>query len=294
MKVTPKKKAENRGMSRESDAGWLALGANVPTKPLGKGRFDDHPPVGEAGPSRRGLQPPSTPQVGHKRAAVSSSKSPLKTPVKVSRQIQIQYKITQQDLQLLPLRVYLPSALMGAPRAFQTSRQSLALGAAEREHLDSEARAGTERYMCQGDVVGTLQEVLQQPVQPIRRTDELIVPRIRPDQLSVRNAGTPLRKQARVQNLQTFMNREQERKQQQPANLAAAVDDLTTSMAGQQPVLLPGITQSEGVTPPPAADPPQDTHMDTGATEKDQSPDDVLMNDGKGAQAQETDESKET
>ncbi|MCP4546614.1 MAG: hypothetical protein GY835_09140 [bacterium] len=186
----------------------------VPTKKKGKGGFDEHPAPAEAGLSHGGFQQPSTPQAGHKHAAVSSSRSPMKTPTKMSRQIQIQYQLSQQDLQPMPACVFLPSAPMGAPRAFQTGTKSLALGAAEWEHLDREARAGTDWYTQQGEIAGTVRAVLQQPVQPTGRTDEPMVPRIRPDQLRVRNAGVHLREQARVQNLEFFRDREQERKQQ--------------------------------------------------------------------------------
>ncbi|MCP4545595.1 MAG: hypothetical protein GY835_03885, partial [bacterium] len=160
-----------------------------------------------------------------------------------------------------------------------------------------EARASAEWYTRQGEIAGTVQAVLQQPVQPTRRTNEPMVPHIRPDQLRVRNAGIHLREQARVQNLQIFMDREQERRQQQPAAaLTAAVDQLTTSMARQQPAPLSSIAQPQGVTPPLATDPTGDNHMDTGATEPDQSQGDVLMDDGRGAQADEpeTKASKET
>ncbi|MCP4548631.1 MAG: hypothetical protein GY835_19415 [bacterium] len=109
------------------------------------------------------------------------------------------------------------------------------MGAAEREHLKKEARASAEWYTRQGRIAGTVQAVLQQPAQPTRRTDEPMVPRIWPDQLRVRNTGIHLQEQARVQNLQIFMDRDQERRQQQPAAaLTTAVDELMISMAGQQ------------------------------------------------------------
>ncbi|MCP4550432.1 MAG: hypothetical protein GY835_28570, partial [bacterium] len=115
------------------------------------------------------------------------------TPVKVARQIHIQYQISQQDLQPPLTHVFLPSAPMGALRAFQTGKQSLAMGTAERERLDSEARASADRYLRQGELEGTTMPLLQQPARPTGRSDEPLVPRIRPDQLHVRNAGIPLR-----------------------------------------------------------------------------------------------------
>ncbi len=65
--------------------------------------------------------PPPMPLVGHKRAAVASQ-SPKKTDAKVARQVQAQYRLSQQDLQLAPVRVYLLSAPMGVPRAFETTK----------------------------------------------------------------------------------------------------------------------------------------------------------------------------
>ncbi len=67
-------------------------------------------------------------------------------------------------------------------------------------------------------------------------------------------------------------------------------------MAGQQPAPLPGVAQLQDPMPRLAADPTKDTHMDTGAMEADQNQGDVLMGDGSGAQADdsETGKSKET
>ncbi len=149
----------------------------------------------------------------------------------------------------------------------------------------------------QKESAGTVRVVLQQPAQLSGRTDELMVPRIRVDQLHVHNAGVHLREQARVQNLQHFMDKDHERRQQQPvAAMTAAVDELMTSMAGQQPTPPPGTVQLQGVTPPLATDPTGDNHMDTGTTEMDQSQGDVLMGDGSGAGTDdlETEASKET
>ncbi|MCP4545484.1 MAG: hypothetical protein GY835_03325 [bacterium] len=199
-----------------------------------------------------------------------------KTPVKVARQVHIQYQISQQDLQPPPSRVFLPSAPMGAPRAFQTGKQSLAMGAAERERLDSEARASADRYLHKGELEGTTMPLLQQPARPTGRNDEPLVPRIRADQLHVRNAGVPLRQQALVQNLQTFMDREQQRKQQQqPTALTVTVNELADSMARQQPVPLSGAVQLQGVMPPPPVDSTMEMEMST--TEMEPKQDDVHM-----------------
>ncbi len=139
--------------------------------------------------------------------------------------------------------------------------------------------------------------VLRQPAQPTGGADEPMVPCIQVDELHVCNAGVHLREQARVQNLQHFMDRDHERRQQQPAAaMTAAVDELMNSMARQQPTPLSGVVQPQGVTPPLAADLTGDNHMDTGTTEPDQSQGDVLMGDGSRACADdpETEASKGT
>ncbi|MCP4544828.1 MAG: hypothetical protein GY832_47790, partial [Chloroflexi bacterium] len=130
-------------------------------------------------------------------------------------------------------------------------------------------------------------------VQPTGRTDEPMVPRIRPDQLRMRNAGVHLREQARVQNLEFFRDREQERRQQQPANaLDVAVDKLAESMAGQQPAQLPDVAQPQDPMPSLATDPVEETEMDTGATEAEKNQDDISMDDGNGVQAKDSETGK--
>ncbi len=120
--------------------------------------------------------------------------------------------------------------------------------------------------------------LLQQPPRPTRRNDELLVPRIRPDQLHVRNARVPLQQQALVQNLQTFMDREQQRRQQQqPMALTVMVNELADLMAGQQPVPLAGAVQLQGVTSLPPVDSTMEMEMSTMETEPKQ--DDVHMSD---------------
>ncbi|MCP4550350.1 MAG: hypothetical protein GY835_28150 [bacterium] len=63
-------------------------------------------------------------------------------------------------------------------------------------------------------------------------------------------------------------------------------------MAGQQPVLLPGMVQLQDPTLPLAADPIEDAQMDMGATEADQNQDNVLMGDGSRAQANDSETGK--
>ncbi len=211
----------------------------------------------------------------------------------MARQVHIQYQISQQDLQPPPSHVFLPSAPMGALRAFQTGRQSLARGTAEREHIDSEARASANRYLRQGESEGTVLPLLQQLAQLTGGSNKPLVPHIRPDQLCVCNAGVPLQQQARVQNLQTFMDRDQQRRQQQPAALTVTVDALADSIAGQQPASLSGTVQLQGVTPPPV-DSTTDNRMDTGATEQEPGQGDFEMGDGDGAQDSEKEVTEET
>ncbi|MCP4537161.1 MAG: hypothetical protein GY832_08430 [Chloroflexi bacterium] len=63
-------------------------------------------------------------------------------------------------------------------------------------------------------------------------------------------------------------------------------------MVGQQPVPLPGVAQPQDPTPPLAADLIEDTQMDMGVTEADQNQGDVLMGDGSGAQADDSETGK--
>ncbi len=281
-------------MSKGDSTDFPRLQATPPTKKKCKGGFDEHPDPGEAGLSRKGWQPHPTLQAGHKCAAALTSQSLKKTPVKIAWQQQVQYQLSQQHLQPAPVRVYLPSAPMGALRAFKTNKKSLASGTAEWAHLEQEVRASAELYTRQGMMAGTVQAVLQQLAQPSRRTDEPMVPRIQADELCVCHAGAHLRDQARVQNLQHFMEWEEEKKQQQPATaLVAAVDQLTSSMARQQlqpvvvlppaAVLTPAAVLQQRVPPPPPTDPTEDIHMDTGVKEMDPDQGDVAMDVSSGA-----------
>ncbi len=63
-------------------------------------------------------------------------------------------------------------------------------------------------------------------------------------------------------------------------------------MARQQPVPLPGVAQLQDPTLPIAADLIEDAPMDTGAMEVDQNQDNVLMGDGSGAQANDSETRK--
>ncbi len=59
-------------------------------------------------------------------------------------------------------------------------------------------------------------------------------------------------------------------------------------MARQQPAQLSDVAQLQDPMPPLAADPIEDTEMDTGAMEAEQNQGDVLMDDGSGAQAKDS------
>ncbi len=74
--------------------------------------------------------------------------------------------------------------------------------------------------------------------------------------------------------------------------LDIAVDELANSMARQQPVQLPDVAQLQDPTPPLAADPTKDTEMDTGAMEAEQNQGDIVMGDGSGAQANDSETGK--
>ncbi|MCP4548630.1 MAG: hypothetical protein GY835_19410, partial [bacterium] len=67
--------------------------------------------------------------------------------------------------------------------------------------------------------------MLQQPVQLTRWTDKPLVPRIRPDEFGIRQAGIRFRDQAKVQNIKLFMEWEEER-QKQAKPLVAVMDQL--------------------------------------------------------------------
>ncbi len=99
--------------------------------------------------------------------------------------------------------------------------------------------------------------------------------------MRVHNAGVSLMDQARVQNIKYFSERDKQR-QNQPI-LMTAVDQLTSSITGQQPqqqVLPPAGPQQLGTTPPPPANESTGTErMDMGAQEKETSQGEVMMGD---------------
>ncbi len=210
---------------------------------------------GGAGPSCKGWPPLPTPLAGHKHAVVPSQ-SPKKTDAKVTRQIQVQYQLSQQDLQPAPARVCLPSAPMGAPRSFETTKRRLALGSNEWERLDREVRSSQELFTQYGGIVGTTRVVLAQPAQP-SGVNEPRVPQLQEDELRMHNAGVNLHDQARVQNVTYFVEWDKLLKKQQPA-LMDAMDWLTSSIAGQQLPPQQGsstnASQLQDVLPPPPTD----------------------------------------
>ncbi len=91
--------------------------------------------------------------VGHKHAAVLSQ-SPKIDEAKVAQQIQVQHQLSQQALQPAPMHVFLPLAPVGAPRAFEMTRRSVAMGNDEREHLNQETRASQALYTQFGGIAG--------------------------------------------------------------------------------------------------------------------------------------------
>ncbi len=103
------------------------------------------------------------------------------------------------------------------------------------------------------------------------------------------NAGANLRDQAHVQYVKHFLEWDKQR-QQQPASMEA-VDQLTSSIAGQP--IPPATGQPQGVPPPPPTDPTEDNQMDMGALELETNQDDVAMVDGNGAHESECTENEE-
>ncbi len=101
------------------------------------------------------------PLAGHKCAAVPSQ-SPKKADAKVARQVQVQHRLSQQALQLAPACIFLPSALVGAPRPFEMTKKSVAMGNDEWERLDWETRASQALFTQLDGIAGTTRAVLMQ------------------------------------------------------------------------------------------------------------------------------------
>ncbi|MCP4546851.1 MAG: hypothetical protein GY835_10350, partial [bacterium] len=130
--------------------------------------------------------------------------------------------------------------------------------------------------------------MLQQPVQLTRRTDEPLVPRIRPDEFVVRQAGVRFRDQAKVQNMKLFMERE-EKRQREGKPFGSVMDQLAGSIAGQQqPPQLPpqpppqNAAAVQQVTPPPDVELTAVVAMDTQQAEMEKVTGDDSMGDGDG------------
>ncbi len=139
--------------------------------------------------------------------------------------------------------------------------------------MEQEVRASDDLYTQPGDAPDTVRVVLQQPAQLTGRTDEPLVPHIQGDELCVRNAGVHLRDQAKVQNIKHFMDWEPEwLRQQMP--VAAAVDHLAGSIAGQQP---PPDAAVQQITPPPPVDSTVVVHMETSQPEAEKVQGDTMI-----------------
>ncbi len=124
----PKKKLTGGSADYSTEFPKLPSTPPLPGAKQGKCGFDVAGLSG-AGPSWAGGQ--ITLQAGQKRAAGQTFQSPQKTPSKLLRQQNVQYRLSQQDLQPAPARVYLPSAPMGALREMEMTKRSTAMGAAE-------------------------------------------------------------------------------------------------------------------------------------------------------------------
>ncbi|MCP4545093.1 MAG: hypothetical protein GY835_01350, partial [bacterium] len=121
------------------------------------------------------------------------------------------YQISQEDLQPMPMGLFLPSAPMGAPRPPENTQRSLNQARAEREMLDQEVHDSDALYTIPGNTPREERTVLQQPVPPNGWTDEPMVPRIRPAEFGVCQAGVRFREQVKSQNIKMFMEREEQR-----------------------------------------------------------------------------------
>ncbi len=220
--------------------------------------------------------------VGHK-CAVVPSQSPKKAEAKVAQQIQVQHRLSQQALQPALVHIFLPSAPVGAPRSFETTKKSIAKRNDEWECLNQENRAGQALFTQFEGIAGMTRVVLTQPARP-SGIDEPRVPRIQEDELCMRNARVSLSDQARVQNIKYFSEQDKQR-QKQPI-LTAAVDQLTSSIARptpQQQAPPPARQQQQGTTPlPPADDSTGAEQMDMGVQETEMDQCDVAMGDGDG------------
>ncbi|MCP4614967.1 MAG: hypothetical protein GY844_00895, partial [Bradyrhizobium sp.] len=176
------------------------------------------------------------------------------------------YQISQEDMQAMPTRLFLPSAPMGAPRQPENTQRSLNQARAEREMLERQVRDSDALFTIPGNTPGEDRAMLQQPVQPTRRTDEPVVPRMRPAEFGVRQAGVRFRDQARSSNLNVFLGREEER-QKRGKPFGSIVDQLAGSIGGQPqqqtppqpppPTQLPQLLPQDAaavqqITPPPA------------------------------------------
>ncbi len=142
------KKAKSKGdsqLGKESDSDQQKKQATA--KAMDKGGFDAYqgPQDGEqAGPSHGAQGGWPTLQQSAARAglkcAAAPSQSLKKTATKVARQIQVQQRIQQQALQLAPMHIFLPSTPAGAPRPYEMTKRSVAVGNDEWEHLNQKMR----------------------------------------------------------------------------------------------------------------------------------------------------------
>ncbi len=194
-KMTPAMQAESKG----SDGSQPRQQAAAPTKKQGRGGFDDHPVPDDgmqARPSHGGWLPLLPPVVlaGHKRAA-ASSQSPKKVDAKVARQVQVQHRLSQQALQPALACIFLLSAPVGAPRPFEMTKRSVAMGNNKRERLSQETSDGQALFTQFGGIAGMTRAVLMQPAQP-SGVNEPQVLQIQEDELRVCNAGVSLSDQA--------------------------------------------------------------------------------------------------
>ncbi len=137
------------------------------TKPMGKGGFDAYPidqGDGQARPSHDGWPALPTAAGAARVKHTAPSKSLKRVAPKMACQMQMQQQVQQQAGHPMPMHVFLPLALMGVLKPYETSQKSLSAGSQEWECLSREARAAQALYTHTGRM-GETQMVLTQPVQ---------------------------------------------------------------------------------------------------------------------------------
>ncbi len=144
--------------------------------------------------------------------------------------MQMQQKVQQQTMHPMQTCIFLPSAPMGVPEPYETSKKSLTAGTDEWECLNREVRAAQALFMHTGRM-GKTQMVLMQPVQATGIA-ELLMLRSQPEELHLRNAGVALKDQVMAQNLIFFMERKEAKATSHQRSCVPACDCIHRRNAG--------------------------------------------------------------